>query len=146
MQVEIENIIKLGHAIGYKNRVVLLLRLFKKEKPVDIAYKLGISRAGLQKHLEVLLKAGLLVKQGSGRNTKYLPTQIAAKILQSLDELGNLLQTQCEVIKLDQTLAVTEDLPPLLGTSWSSIYVNNLKVEREERLAQLNEATKTKED
>ena len=89
---KIDSVTKLCKAFRSKNRVKMFLKLMTKKKPVNIAPELNISRAGLQKHIEAMLEIGLLAKKGSGRNTKYLSTEISHIVLQHLERLGVLLE------------------------------------------------------
>ena len=112
--LENENVINLTalcKIFSSKNRVGLFLKLLDKKTPINIANDLNLSRAGLQKHLEVLLETGLLVKNGRGRNTTYLPSKIAPLIFQNLQQLGIVLETQREIIRLESTLSTLEDMP-----------------------------------
>jgi len=121
----------------------MFLKLVNKKKPVDIATELEISRAGLQKHIESLLETGLLVKTGSGRNTKYLPTGISYLVLQHLERLGLLLETQREVLKLEGTLAAIEDVPTNIGETSKTEFVKSLKEELEKRTEKLKISSET---
>ncbi|MFX0200457.1 MAG: ArsR/SmtB family transcription factor, partial [Candidatus Hodarchaeota archaeon] len=130
-------------AFSSENRVEMFLKLLKKEKPVDIATELDISRAGLQKHLEALLETGLLVKQGSGRNTKYLPTKTSNLVLQHLEQLGILLEIQREVLKLEETLAAIETVPDNIGDANKTEFVKSLKAELKKRTQKLETTSTT---
>jgi len=121
----------------------MFLKLLKKKKPVDIATELDISRAGLQKHLEALLETGLLVKQGSGRNTKYLPTKASNLVLQFLEQLGVLLEIQREVLKLEETLTAIETVPDNIGDANKTEFVKSLKAELKKRIKKLDTTSTT---
>lgn len=140
---QIMNVMKLCKAFSSENRVEMFLKLLKKKKPVDIATELDISRAGLQKHLEALLETGLLVKQGSGRNTKYIPTKTSNLVLQHLEQLGVLLEIQREVLKLEETLAAIETVPDNIGDANKAEFVKSLKTELKKRTKKLD-TTSTK--
>jgi len=117
--LEIENIEMICRAFSSKNRIQLFLDLAKRRPlpPVKIAETMGISRAGLQKHLEVLLKVGFLVKIGSGRNTRYRPTEIGKPIFKTLNHLGDLAQLQREFNSLEQVLQTIDTLSPTLSNA-----------------------------
>ncbi|MFQ6124027.1 MAG: hypothetical protein ACE5R6_05395 [Candidatus Heimdallarchaeota archaeon] len=140
---QIINVTKLCKAFSSENRVEMFLKLLKKKKPVDIATELDISRAGLQKHLEALLETGLLVKQGSGRNTKYLPTKTSNLVLTHLEQLGVLLKLQREVLKLEETLAAIKTVPEKIGDANKTEFVKSLKAELKKRTIKLDTTSKT---
>jgi predicted transcriptional regulator len=140
---KVDSLTKLCKAFSSENRVEMFLKLLDKKKPVDIATELDISRAGLQKHIESLLETGLLVKKGSGRNTKYQPTEISQLVLQHLERLGNLLETQREVLKLENTLSAIESVPENLGDTSKTDFVSSLKDELTKRTEMLNETSET---
>jgi predicted ArsR family transcriptional regulator len=94
-----QNIILLAKSLSSENRYKCLLGLIKDESPVDIAMRLDISRAGLQKHLESLLGAGLIHKTGGGRNTKYRPTVIVSKVIEVMEDTGEALRAEREVLQ-----------------------------------------------
>jgi len=130
---KIDSLTKLCKAFSSENRVEMFLKLLKNKKPVEIATDLDISRAGLQKHIESLLETGLLVKTGSGRNTKYNPTKISHLVLQHLERLGDLLETQREVLKLETTLSAIENVPANVDDTSKTDFVATLKEELEKR-------------
>lgn len=136
----------LCRAFSSKNRIQLFLDLAKRRpvRPVDIAESMGISRAGLQKHLEVLLKVGVLIKVGSGRNTRYRPTEIGNPILKTLDHLGELAQLQREFNSLDEVVRSVDGLPPALSKATDAeafkMFCDSKRVEFK---AQLKEKMKT---
>ncbi len=137
----IMNVTKLCKAFGSENRVEMFLKLLKKKKPVNIATDLDISRAGLQKHLEALLETGLLVKKGGGRNTKYLPTKTSQLVLKHLEQLGNLLEIQREVLKLEETLIALESVSKTIGENTNKDeFVNSMKTEVKKRTEKLDTA------
>ena len=140
---KIDSLTKLCKAFSSENRVEMFLKLLDKKKPVDIATELDISRAGLQKHIESLLETGLLVKKGSGRNTKYQPTKISQLVLQHLERLGNLLETQREVIKLETTLSAIESVPENIGDTSKTDFVSSLQDELSKRTEMLNDTSET---
>jgi len=140
---QIVNVTKLCKAFGSENRIEMFLKLLKKKKPVNIATDLEISRAGLQKHLEALLETGLLVKKGGGRNTKYLPTKTSRLVLQHLEQLGDLLEIQREVITLEETLIALESVSKTIGENTNkNEFVNSLKTEVKKRTEKLDTSTK----
>ncbi|MFQ6126274.1 MAG: hypothetical protein ACE5R6_16945 [Candidatus Heimdallarchaeota archaeon] len=140
---QIVNVTKLCKAFGSKNRIEMFLKLLKKKKPVNIATDLEISRAGLQKHLEALLETGLLAKKGGGRNTKYVPTKVSRLVLKHLEQLGNLLEIQREVLKLEETLTALDSVPIIVGENPNkNNFVNSLKVEKKKRSEKLDVLTK----
>ncbi len=138
-----DSVTMLCKAFSSVNRVEMFLKLLSKKKPVDIADELDISRAGLQKHIESLLATGLLVKRGSGRNTKYQPTKISHLVLQHLERLGDLLETQREVLKLENTLSAVEDVPSNIGSETRGDFVDSLKEELVKRTEKLNTSSET---
>ena len=140
---KIDSLTKLCKAFGSENRVEMFLKLLDKKKPVKIAQELNISRAGLQKHIESLLEAGLLVKKGSGRNTQYLPTDVSNLVLKYLERLGNLLEMQRAVIKLEDTLSAIEDVPADIGDASKAEFVKSLQDELGKRTTLLNETSET---
>ena len=133
---------KLCKAFSSENRVELFLKLVDKKKPKDIAVGLGITRAGLQKHLDALLETGLLVKQGSGRNTKYTPTKISHLVLRHLEHLGSLLEIQHEVFSLESTLSAIESVPSSIEETSKDEFVASLKAELEKRIKTLEDISK----
>lgn len=139
----IDNVTKLCKALGSENRIGMFLKLLDEKKPVDIAKELKISRAGLQKHIESLLETGLLVKKGSGRNTKYLPTDVSLLVLRNLKSLGALLEMQREVLKLEDTLLAVENVPNNVSDGTKTEFVRSLKEELEKRSQKLNGTTET---
>lgn len=92
---------KMCNALGSENRVTLLECLMQREKPIDIARKLDISRAGLQKHLDRLVEVGLIQRKGSGRRTRFVPTSVTRDILTKIRDIAMVLETQKQLIDID---------------------------------------------
>lgn len=103
-EVGVEQLVKLGKCFSSYTRLMTLMGIISNIPPVKLAENLKMSRAGLQKHLEGLIETGFLAKTGSGRNTRYEPTQIAGTILVRAKKLSNLLQTQREALQLESTI------------------------------------------
>jgi len=139
---KIINLTALCKVFSSENRVGLFLKLSDKKNPKNIAKDLNLSRAGLQKHLEVLLETGLLVKNGRGRNTTYSPSKIALIIFQNLIQLGILLETQREIIRLESTISTLEDMSTNVQDVNKTEFRNSLTDELAIRTENLENITK----
>lgn len=95
------NLVKLGKALGSKTRMKVFYGLEKEVPPVSIADKIGISRAGLQKHLDSLLAVGLITKGGRGRATKYTPTDIARDLVDRMQDIANALDAHLRIREIN---------------------------------------------
>lgn len=99
-----------GQVLKSKPRINTYLAISQGKLPVQIAEELGLSRAAIQKHLDLLIAAGLLRRDGSGRRTKFLCTEISNHFFVEISVLADLMQKQQELIQLEDTLATLDQL------------------------------------
>jgi len=142
--IGVENITKLCTAFTNRNRVLVFLALKRREHTIIIAGDLGMSRAGLQKHLEVLFDAGTIYKTGTGRNTKYHTSLVGEYVLQELSFLGGMLDKQRKLIRLDQTIGVVKQGADLVEMGLP--FVKELETNRERLVEEICLVVNPKEE
>lgn len=117
---ETDNVATFCKAFASPKRIALIIGLLRGVSPVKIAEILKISRAGLQKHLDVYFTAGLVVKKGSGRTTRYVPAPVVTTILAELDRLTEITRLQHRINKLrsaQKMVKIASEENPLLKTT-----------------------------
>lgn len=98
--------------IGSRARLAILMGVYHDRSMQDVADDLGITRSGVQKHLETLLGANLVYRPETGDQT-YVLTPIGHFFAAFLDHFGDALVQAVEGIEAAERDAKDEftDVP-----------------------------------
>lgn len=131
VRLNLVDITTFAKAFTSQNRLSILLQLYDRISPTQIAESLGISRPGIQKHIDMLEAVGLLRREGSGRQTRYIPNRVAKELLNRIQILAGVLKAQAEADHLNETIEAIEATNDLVT---DEEFIHQLKNERTTRL------------
>lgn len=88
---EVEVVSRLFSGIAHRNRVVMLLGIREGRSMQDVADDLGVTRGGLQDHVERMIEAELIYRPEEGSRT-YDLTPFGAYLADLIDADSTMLQ------------------------------------------------------